>query len=100
MAVAYTLKIRGGADTYIKSDGKIGTAGKGALVQVDKSATLGTSQDQYVFVPLHGNIAPPLTQVTTKGAEKETELSEKLLPSEKLFAQTATQKARNNETSH
>jgi DNA (cytosine-5)-methyltransferase 1 len=29
---SYTLKIRSGADTYVKADGSIGTAGKGALV--------------------------------------------------------------------
>lgn len=39
---AYTLKIRGGRE--IDSLGK--RAGKGALVQVEKSATLGVSQDQ------------------------------------------------------
>ena len=49
---SYTLKLRGGSDTYIKKDGSIGTAGKGALVQVNKSATLGVTQDQYVFVPI------------------------------------------------
>ena len=49
---AYTLKLRGGADTYIKRDGSIGTGGKGALIQIDKSATLGVTQDQYVFVPI------------------------------------------------
>lgn len=38
---AYTLKLRGGRDTYVKPDGTIGTAGKGALIQVEKSATLG-----------------------------------------------------------
>ena len=43
---------RGGSDTYIKRDGSIGTAGKGALIQIDKSATLGVTQDQYVFVPI------------------------------------------------
>lgn len=39
---AYTLKIRGGAE--IDSYGK--RAGKGALVQTEKSGTLGVSQDQ------------------------------------------------------
>jgi DNA (cytosine-5)-methyltransferase 1 len=43
---SYTLKIRGGANTYIKSDGSIGTAGKGPLVQTELSGTLGVSQDQ------------------------------------------------------
>lgn len=47
---AYTLKIRGGCDTYLKADGKVGTAGKGALIQTELSATLGASQDQYLFV--------------------------------------------------
>ena len=45
-ASAFTLKIRGGANTYIKSDGSIGTAGKGPLIQTEKSGTLGVSQDQ------------------------------------------------------
>ena len=41
-----TLKIRGGAevDRYGKK------AGKGALVQWEKSGTLGASQDQTLFV--------------------------------------------------
>lgn len=43
---ACTLKIRGGAerDVYGKR------AGKGALIQWEKSATLGVSQDQTLFV--------------------------------------------------
>jgi len=64
---AYTLKLRGGADTYIKPDGTIGTAGKGALIQIEKSATLGVTQDQYLFVPLHGEIAPPIDGSYYKG---------------------------------
>ena len=48
-ADSYTLKIRGGADTYRKADGSIGTAGKGPLVQENLSATLGVSQDQTLF---------------------------------------------------
>lgn len=35
----------------MKQDGKVGTAGKGPLIQVEKSATLGVTQDQYLFVP-------------------------------------------------
>lgn len=50
---AYTLKIRGGCDTYTKRDGSIGTAGKGPLVQMEKSATLGVTQDQYLFAPVN-----------------------------------------------
>lgn len=48
-STSYTLKIRGGSDTYIKSDGSIGTAGKGALIQKELSGTLGVSQDQTLF---------------------------------------------------
>lgn len=47
----YTPKIRGGCSTYMKQDGKVGTAGKGPLIQEEKSATLGVTQDQYLFVP-------------------------------------------------
>lgn len=35
----------------MKRDGTIGTAGKGALIQKNLSATLGVTQDQYLFVP-------------------------------------------------
>ena len=51
---SYTLKIRGGSDTYLKPDGSVGTAGKGALVQTEQSATLGVSQDQTLFAPAYG----------------------------------------------
>ena len=47
-AVPYTLKIRGGVE--IDSAGK--AAGKGALIQNNLSATLGVSQDQYLFQPI------------------------------------------------
>ena len=49
MQKAYTLKIRGGRNGYMK-DGKLITAGKGALIQWEKSGTLGVSQDQTLFV--------------------------------------------------
>lgn len=41
-----TLKIRGGVER--DSNGK--KAGKGALIQWEKSGTLGVSQDQTLFV--------------------------------------------------
>ena len=47
-AVAYTLKVRSGC--AVDSGGK--AADKGALVQVDKAATLATVQDQYLFQPM------------------------------------------------
>lgn len=60
---AYTLKIRGGCDTYLKSDGSVGTAGKGPLIQEEKSATLGVTQDQYLFAPRGGgtSVTPSMT---------------------------------------
>lgn len=42
-AVAYTLKIRSGCEG----------GGKGALIQEDKSATLATNNDQYLFQPMN-----------------------------------------------
>jgi DNA (cytosine-5)-methyltransferase 1 len=42
VAVPYTLKIRSGCEG----------GGKGALVQEDKSATLATNNDQYLFQPM------------------------------------------------
>lgn len=44
--ISCTLKIRGGVDRdcYGKK------AGKGALIQWEKSATLGVSQDQTLFI--------------------------------------------------
>lgn len=47
---SYVLKVRGGANTYVKRDGKIGTAGKGALVGEELSFTLAASQDQTLIV--------------------------------------------------
>ena len=46
--IPYTLKIRSGVsvDSYGKA------AGKGALIQENKSATLGTTNDQYLFQPI------------------------------------------------
>ena len=44
--ISCTLKIRGGVDRDVY--GK--KAGKGALIQWEKSATLGVSQDQTLFI--------------------------------------------------
>lgn len=49
---AYTLKIRGGCE--VDSYGK--KAGKGALVQTEKSGTLGVSQDQTLFTVAQGAV--------------------------------------------
>jgi DNA (cytosine-5)-methyltransferase 1 len=43
---SYVLKIRGGRDTYVKRDGTIGTAGKGALMDKELSFTVAAAQDQ------------------------------------------------------
>lgn len=70
---AYTLKVRGGVET--DSNGR--TAGKGALVQKELSATLGTTQDQTLFcidqgggkgnVNISDNLSPTLS-TTNDGA--------------------------------
>ena len=51
MPKAYTLKIRGGCDTYVKRDGTTGTAGKGALVGEDVAFTVAATQDQTLLQP-------------------------------------------------
>lgn len=62
-----TLKIRGGVerDVYGKK------AGKGALIQWEKSATLGVSQDQTLFVFKGGCNKP---QCQWKRMENECQL--------------------------
>ena len=46
--IPYTLIVRSG----VERDSKGKVAGKGALIQKDKSATLSTVQDQYLFQPI------------------------------------------------
>lgn len=48
---AVMLKVRGGSDTYMKQDGKVGTAGKGALASEEVTFTIATTQDQTLFAP-------------------------------------------------
>lgn len=48
---AVTLKVRGGASTYMKPDGSVGTAGKGALASEDVTFTIAATQDQTLFHP-------------------------------------------------
>lgn len=48
--IVYTMKIRGGRSV----DSKGHSAGKGALIQENLSATLGVTQDQYLFQPIRG----------------------------------------------
>ena len=48
---AVVLKVRGGADTYMKHDGKVGTAGKGALASEEVTFTIAATQDQTLFQP-------------------------------------------------
>ena len=42
----FVLKVRGGADTYEKWDGRTGTAGKGALWSEEVAYTVAATQDQ------------------------------------------------------
>lgn len=48
---AVMLKVRGVADTYMKHDGKVGTAGKGALASEEVTFTVAATQDQTLFQP-------------------------------------------------
>lgn len=50
-AVIHVLKVRGGSETYVRPDGRVGTAGKGALVSEDVAFTIATRQDQTLFQP-------------------------------------------------
>ena len=49
---AIAFKIRGGADTYMKPDGSIGTAGKGLLTSDELAFTVAATQDQQLFQPV------------------------------------------------
>ena len=51
---AICFKIRGGSDTYVKHDGSIGTAGKGALMSEDVAFTVAATQDMTLFAPTYG----------------------------------------------
>ena len=48
---AVVLKVRGGSETYMKHDGKVGTAGKGALASEEVTFTIAATQDQTLFAP-------------------------------------------------
>ena len=52
--IPYTLIVRSG----VEKDSKGKSAGKGALIQKDKSATLNTVQDQYLFQPVPDGATP------------------------------------------
>lgn len=52
MLKPYLLKVRGGSSTYIKADGSVGTAGKGALWSEDVAFTIAAVQDQTLFAPV------------------------------------------------
>lgn len=51
MPPAVVLKVRGGSETYMKRDGKVGTAGKGALASNEVTFTIAATQDQTLFQP-------------------------------------------------
>lgn len=49
MPESYVMKVRGGRDTYVKRDGRIGTAGKGTLTEKEVTFTVAATQDQTLF---------------------------------------------------
>lgn len=61
--MVYVLKIRGGCDTYVKSDGTKGTAGKGALVGDDCAFTVAATQDQTLIAPIKNDQTPKIGDV-------------------------------------
>lgn len=71
---SYVLKVRGGSRTYVKMDGKVGTAGKGSLVGRDVAFTVAAVQDQTLFQPVDfraGNVgseADPAGTICSKGS--------------------------------
>ena len=46
MPRAWALKVRCGSGTYVRDDGAVGTAGKGALVSEEQAFTVSATQDQ------------------------------------------------------
>lgn len=48
---AIAFKVRGGAETYVKHDGKVGTAGKGLLTSEELTFTVAATQDQTLLQP-------------------------------------------------
>ena len=72
--VPYTLKIRGGVD--VDSAGK--SAGKGALIQNNLSATLGVSQDQYLFQPVSIENHPADSRVNIDDSGKVQTLTSRM----------------------
>lgn len=46
MPESYVMKVRGGSDTYVRQDGKVGTGGKGALIEKEVTFTVAATQDQ------------------------------------------------------
>lgn len=68
----YMLKVRGGSATYIKPDGSVGTAGKGALWSEDVAFTIAATQDQTLFAPVdfrHYQVGEPTDAVGTLQAK-------------------------------
>lgn len=65
-----TLKIRGG----VERDSHGNKAGKGALIQWEKSATLGVSQDQTLFIWIEDedNINRQMESGCLRGADVDT----------------------------
>lgn len=65
---SYVLKIRGGADTYMRQDGTTGTAGKGALIEEEAAFTIAATQDQTLFEDAQGGYI--VRKLTPKECER------------------------------
>lgn len=56
------MKVRCGRDTYVKRDGTVGTAGKGALVNPEQAFTISAMQDQHVVAMASGQANAEVTE--------------------------------------
>jgi len=74
VAIPYTLKIRSGV--AVDSAGK--AAGKGALIQENKAATLAASQDQYLFQPVSIENHPADSRVNVDDSGKVQTLTSRM----------------------
>ena len=72
--IPYTLKIRSGV--AVDSAGK--AAGKGALIQTNKAATLAASQDQYLFQPVSVENHPADSRVNIDDSGKVQTLTSRM----------------------
>ena len=92
-ADSFAFKSRTGADTYIKADGKVGTAGKGALVSEELAFTLATTCDQSIAM----SSGQANAEITTDGLSPTlTCLHEQPIVLDRASARSTSRKGRSH----